>query len=55
AAQERAIRKLTEKRVELDRLAMALVEYETLTKEEIELVITGEQLQRPSVPVVRPV
>lgn len=40
--------------MELDRLAAALVEYETLTKEEIELVIRGEELQRPSIPVVHP-
>lgn len=41
---ERARKLLTEKRVELDRLATALVQYETLDKEEIMKVIKGEKL-----------
>jgi ATP-dependent metalloprotease len=43
-AKERARKLLTEKRVELDRLATALVQYETLDKEEIIKVIKGETL-----------
>jgi ATP-dependent metalloprotease len=44
-------RLLTEKRKELDLLAQALVEYETLDKSEVEKVIRGEQLPgRMSVP-----
>lgn len=35
---------LTEKRKELDLLAQALVQYETLDKEEVEKVIRGEKL-----------
>jgi ATP-dependent metalloprotease len=40
----RAEKLLTERRTELDRLASALVEYETLGKEEIEKVVKGEKL-----------
>jgi ATP-dependent metalloprotease len=40
----RAEKILTQKRSELDRLANALVEYETLGKDEIERVIKGEKL-----------
>ncbi|KAK1778140.1 putative ATP-dependent peptidase [Copromyces sp. CBS 386.78] len=48
---ERARNLLTEKRKELDFLAKALVEYETLDKKEVERVIRGEKLQdRISVP-----
>ncbi|KAJ4360575.1 i-AAA protease yme1 [Didymosphaeria variabile] len=43
-AKERARKLLTEKRVELDRLATALVQYETLDKEEIVKVVKGEKL-----------
>ncbi|KAK3210056.1 hypothetical protein GRF29_44g1503078, partial [Pseudopithomyces chartarum] len=43
-AKERARKLLTEKRLELDRLATALVQYETLDKEEIVKVIRGEKL-----------
>ncbi|KAL5403447.1 hypothetical protein PMIN06_009765 [Paraphaeosphaeria minitans] len=43
-AKDRARKLLTEKRVELDRLATALVQYETLDKEEIVKVIKGEDL-----------
>jgi ATP-dependent metalloprotease len=43
-AKERARKLLTEKRLELDRLATALVQYETLDKEEIVKVIKGEKL-----------
>lgn len=45
AGKDRATKLLTDKRTELDRLATALVEYETLTKEEMEKVIKGEKLQ----------
>ncbi|KAL1588917.1 hypothetical protein WHR41_02588 [Cladosporium halotolerans] len=44
AGKDRATKLLTEKRTELDRLATALVEYETLDKEEMEKVIRGEKL-----------
>jgi len=44
AGKDRATKLLTEKRVELDRLATALVEYETLDKAEMEKVIRGEPL-----------
>ena len=41
---ERAWKLLTTNRAGLDRLAMALVEYETLSKEEMEKVVRGEKL-----------
>jgi ATP-dependent metalloprotease len=41
---ERAFKLLTDNRVGLDRLAKALVEYETLGKEEMEKVVRGEKL-----------
>jgi len=44
-AYERARKLLTDHRKELDLLAKALVEYETLSKEEVEKVIRGEALQ----------
>jgi len=43
-AKQNARRILTERRTELDRLATALVQYETLDKEEIMKVIKGENL-----------
>lgn len=43
-AYERTRMKLTEKRKELDLLAHALVDYETLDKEEVKKVIRGEPL-----------
>ncbi|KAI2471531.1 peptidase family M41-domain-containing protein [Annulohypoxylon bovei var. microspora] len=43
-AYERARKLLTDHRKELDLLAKALVEYETLSKEEVEKVIRGEKL-----------
>lgn len=43
-AYERARKLLTDHRKELDLLAKALVEYETLSKEEVEKVIRGETL-----------
>ncbi|KAJ1918472.1 hypothetical protein H4219_002566 [Mycoemilia scoparia] len=46
-ARERATHLLTKHRVELDRLAQALLEYETLNREEIELVVKGLPLNRP--------
>ncbi|KAI3637205.1 hypothetical protein MIR68_004911 [Amoeboaphelidium protococcarum] len=48
---ERARSLLIEKRTELDRLAKALRTYETLSKEEIELVVKGESLDRPVLPL----
>jgi ATP-dependent metalloprotease len=44
AGKDRATKLLTEKRTELDRLANALVEYETLDRAEMEKVIKGEKL-----------
>lgn len=41
---ERCRKLLTDRRKELDRLAQALVEYETLNREEVEKVIRGEKL-----------
>lgn len=42
---------LTDNRKELDRLAKALVEYETLDKSEVEKVIRGEKLvNKPKLP-----
>lgn len=50
---------LTEKRHELDLLAQALVQYETLDKAEVELVIRGEKLPGrtivPKGPLVLPI
>ncbi|EFY93588.1 intermembrane space AAA protease IAP-1 [Metarhizium acridum CQMa 102] len=50
---------LTEKRKELDLLAQALVQYETLDKKEVELVIRGEKLPGRSIvprgPLVLPI
>jgi ATP-dependent metalloprotease len=43
-AYERARRLLLDKRKELDLLAKALVEYETLDKSEVEKVLRGEKL-----------
>lgn len=43
-AQQRAKDLLTEKKVELDRLAKALVEHETLDLREVRLVISGEKI-----------
>ncbi|KAF1350778.1 intermembrane space AAA protease IAP-1 [Delphinella strobiligena] len=41
---ERAMKLLTTNRIQLERLANALVEYETLNKEEMETVVRGEKL-----------
>jgi cell division protease FtsH len=46
-AQETARRILTEKRDELDKLAEALLEYETLSGSEVDAVIKGEPIYRP--------
>ncbi|KAG5951601.1 hypothetical protein E4U53_002705 [Claviceps sorghi] len=50
---------LTEKRKELDLLAQALVQYETLDKKEVELVIRGEKLPGrtivPKGPLILPI
>ncbi|OAQ61016.1 ATP-dependent metallopeptidase HflB [Pochonia chlamydosporia 170] len=50
---------LTEKRKELDLLAQALVQYETLDKKEVEMVIRGEKLPGRSIvpkgPLVLPI
>ena len=53
----RAKRLLMEKRGELDRLANALVEYETLDKGEIERVLRGEKLSesKPKLPSNAPI
>lgn len=42
---DRAMKLLTTNRVQLDRLATALVEYETLGKDEMEKVVKGEKLK----------
>ncbi|EKG13290.1 Peptidase M41 [Macrophomina phaseolina MS6] len=44
ASRERAKKLLTEKREELDRLAGALVEFESLSKEEMEKAVRGEKI-----------
>lgn len=50
---------LTDRRTELDRLALALVKYETLDKAEVEKVIRGESLPGrtivPSGPMLMPI
>lgn len=45
---KRAVELLTNNREALDRIANALVEYETLSKEEMEQVVRGEKLQKLS-------
>jgi ATP-dependent metalloprotease len=54
----RATTILTEKRHELEVLTKALIEYETLTKEEMERVLKGEKLDKlestPSAPLMLP-
>ncbi|KAF7717956.1 Mitochondrial inner membrane i-AAA protease supercomplex subunit YME1 [Penicillium ucsense] len=47
-ARERATKILTEKREQLEILSKALIEYETLTKEEMEQVLRGEKLDKMS-------
>ncbi|KAI9741396.1 MAG: hypothetical protein M1834_003113 [Cirrosporium novae-zelandiae] len=47
---KRVTKLLTERRSELELLAKALVEYETLTKPEIESIIRGEKLARSPTP-----
>lgn len=56
---ERAMKLLSSRRKDLDIIAKALVEYETLNKEEIEKVLRGEKLPEkltslPSVPLKIP-
>ncbi|KAI9821465.1 MAG: ATP-dependent zinc metalloprotease FTSH 4, mitochondrial [Thelocarpon impressellum] len=56
---ERAKRLLTSKRKELDAIAKALVDYETLTREEMEKVVRGEKLPEkmtaiPTAPIKLP-
>ncbi|KAJ5595318.1 ATPase AAA-type core [Penicillium hispanicum] len=57
-ARLRATKILTEKREELELLSKALIEYETLTKEEMEQVLRGEKLDKlvssPSAPLKLP-
>ena len=45
-AKGRAYSLLTDKKIELERLANALVEFETLTKPEVMKVIKGEKIER---------
>lgn len=45
-ARERATKILTDKRKELDLVAKALVEYETLSAEELKKIIKGEKLDK---------
>ncbi|CAH7684990.1 ATP-dependent peptidase [Phakopsora pachyrhizi] len=49
AAEKRALRLLLDKRDELDRLAQALVEYETLSAEEAWRVVKGLSIERTAV------
>jgi cell division protease FtsH len=44
---DHAKRIMTEKRQDLERIALALLEYETLTGDEIHKVLRGEKLDRP--------
>lgn len=57
-ARGRATTILTEKRHELELLTKALIEYETLTKEEMEQVLKGEKIKKlessPRAPVKLP-
>ncbi|OOQ90039.1 Mitochondrial inner membrane i-AAA protease supercomplex subunit YME1 [Penicillium brasilianum] len=57
-ARARATKILTEKRNELEILSKALIEYETLTKDEMEKVLRGEKLDKmaisPSAPIKLP-
>lgn len=57
-ARARAEKILTDKRKELELLTKALIEYETLTKEEMEKVLRGEKLDKlsssPSAPLKLP-
>lgn len=57
-ARARATKILTEKRHELETLTKALMEYETLSKEEMEKVLRGEKLDKlesiPSAPLKLP-
>ncbi|CAG8201604.1 unnamed protein product [Penicillium salamii] len=48
-ATEQAVTILTKNRHELELLAKALIEYETLTKEEMLQVLKGEKLKRPQI------
>lgn len=45
-AKSRATEVLTSKRTELTRLANALIEYETLNKDEVMKVIKGEKIEK---------
>lgn len=53
-ARVRAENILTEKRHELETLTKALIEYETLTKEEMEKVLRGEKLDKLEIPPTAP-
>ncbi|KAL4932225.1 i-AAA protease YME1 [Aspergillus undulatus] len=53
-ARQRATQILTEKKHELELVAKALIEYETLTKEEMEKVIRGEKLDKLVMPPKTP-
>lgn len=57
-ARDRATNILTEKRDELELLTKALIEYETLTKDEMEQVLKGEKIKKlkssPSAPLKLP-
>jgi ATP-dependent metalloprotease len=45
-AKSRATEVLTSKKTELDRLAKALIEYETLNRDEVMKVIKGEKIEK---------
>lgn len=47
ASEDRSRGLLTNRRVELQRLAEGLLEYETLTKEEMEKIVIGEAINKP--------
>lgn len=54
-ARARASNILTEKKHELELLTKALIEYETLTKEEMEKVLKGEKLDKLELPEKAPI
>lgn len=53
-ARARAENILTEKRNELETLTKALIEYETLTREEMEKILRGEKLEKLEIPAAAP-
>ena len=54
-ARVRAENILTSKRHELETLTKALIEYETLTREEMEKILRGEKLDKLEIPATAPI